>query len=112
MEVFVVPFPSLSNKLQISTSGGAQPRWRPDCREIYYIALDGTMMAVPVQVADNSLKPGIPKALFQTKIVATIGSYHQYDLTADGQKFLINSGLEQSSQLITLYANWTAGLKK
>jgi hypothetical protein len=33
-------------------------------------------------------------------------------VTADEQKFLINSNVAQSSQPITLYANWTAGLKK
>jgi len=70
------------------------------------------MMTVPVGVSGNSLTLDVPKPLFPTTIVATIGSVHQYDVTADGQKFLINSNVDQSSQPITLYANWTAGLKK
>jgi Tol biopolymer transport system component len=111
-EVYIVPFPSLSSKLQISTSGGFQPRWRRDGKEISYIAPDGKMMAVAVEVSGNSLKPDTPKALFQTRIVTATRGFHQYDVTADGQRFLVNSLMEQASEPITIYANWTAGLKK
>ncbi len=111
-EIYVVPFPSLSSKLQISTAGGVQPRWRRDGKEIYYVAPDGKMMAVTVAITGNSLKPDPPKTLFQTRIVTTTSGYHQYDVTADGQKFLINSNVDRDPEPITLYANWTAGLKK
>jgi len=111
-EIYVVPFPSLSSKLQISTTGGVQPRWRRDGKEIYYIAPDGKMMAVAVGVSGNSLKPDTPKTLFQTRIVTVVSGYHQYDVTTDGQKFLINSNVDRDPEPITLYANWTEGLKK
>jgi Tol biopolymer transport system component len=111
-EIYVVPFPILSSKLQISTSGGIQPRWRRDGKEIYYIAPDGKMMAVTVGSSGNSLKPDTPKTLFQTRIVSTASGYHQYDVTAAGQKFLINSNVDRDPEPITLYANWTVGLKK
>jgi Tol biopolymer transport system component len=111
-EVYVVPFPSLSNKVQISASGGSQPRWRRDAKEIYYISRDGMMMAASVEVSGNTLKPITLKALFQTRIITVTRGYHQYDVTADGQKFLINSNVERSSEPITLYANWAAELKK
>lgn len=111
-QVYVVPFPNPSNKAQISTSGGSQPRWRRDGKEIYFISPDGKMMAVMVEILGNSIKPDIPKALFQTRIITVSRGYHQYDVTADGQKFLINSSLDQNSEPITLYANWPAGLKK
>ena len=111
-QIYVVPFPSLSSKVQISTDGGVQPRWRRDGKEIYYIAPDGKLMAVSVGVSGNFLKPDPPKTLFQTRIVTSVAGYHQYDATADGQKFLINSSLDRNPEPITLYANWTAGLKK
>jgi eukaryotic-like serine/threonine-protein kinase len=111
-EVYAVPFPNVSNKVQISASGGSQPRWRRDGKEIYYISPDGKMMAAAVEVSGNSLKPVTLTALFQTRIVTVTRGYHQYGVTADGQRFLINSNVEQSPEPITLYANWTAGLKK
>jgi Tol biopolymer transport system component len=109
-EIYVVPFPSLSSKLQISTAGGSQPRWQREGKEIYYIAPDGKMMAVAVEASGDSFKADSPKALFQTRSVAVTHTDHQYDVTADGQRFLINSS-EQSSQPITLYANWATALK-
>jgi len=111
-EVYVVPFPGSSHSVQISTSGGSQPRWRRDGREIYYIAPDGKMMAAAIQVDGRSLRVAIQKALFQTRIASITRTPHEYDVTADGQKFLINSRPEQATQPITLYVNWTSALKK
>jgi serine/threonine protein kinase len=111
-EIYVVPFPPSSHSVQISTSGGSQPRWRRDGREIYYIAPDGKMMAAAVQFTGQSLQAATPKALFQTRIEGITRSPHKYDVTADGQKFLINSMPEQAPQPITLYVNWPAALKK
>jgi eukaryotic-like serine/threonine-protein kinase len=111
-EIYVVPFPGLAHSVQISTSGGDQSRWRRDGKEIYYVAPDGKMMAVAIELAGNSLQAASPKALFQTRITSITRTPHQYDVTSDGQKFLINSRPEQASQPITLYVNWPAALKK
>jgi hypothetical protein len=110
-EVYVVPYPSLSARWQISTGGGNQPRWRGDGKEIYYIAPDGVLMAVPIEVSDGSLRPGVPKTLFHTNIVAIFRMTPRYDVAKDGQKFLINSIPNQSGpETITIYANWQAAL--
>jgi serine/threonine protein kinase len=111
-EIYVVPFPGSSHSVQISTSGGSQPRWRRDGREIYYIAPDRKMMAAAIQFNGRSLQPATPKVLFQTRIGGITRTPHEYDVTADGQKFLINSMPEQAPQSITLYVNWTSALKK
>jgi serine/threonine protein kinase len=111
-EIYVVPFSSLSNRWQVSISGGSQPRWRGDGREIYYIAPDGNLMAAPIDVSHGAFKAGIPKALFLTRIVAVAYDYFQFDVTKDGQKFLINSKMTESTQPITIYSNWEAALKK
>jgi serine/threonine protein kinase len=111
-EIYVVPFPGSSHSVQISTSGGSQPRWRRDGREIYYIAPDAKMMAAAIQFTGQSLQAATPKVLFQTRIDSIGRSPHEYDVTADGRKFLINSRPEQAPQPITLYVNWTAALKK
>ena len=107
-EVYLVPFPSLSSKVQVSTAGGRFPRWRRDGKELYYIAPDGNMMAIALDFPGDTPKLGTPKALFQTRVVTG-----DYDVTADGQKFLINSPpAEEDSEPITLYSNWAAALKK
>src|SRR4029077_10956211 len=69
-EIFVQSFPGPGGKSQVSTGGGAQVRWRKDGRELFYIALDGKLMAVPIrQSADGRpLEAGTPVALFATRV--------------------------------------------
>jgi len=92
--------------------GGSQPRWRRDGKEIFYIALDGKLMAAPVQLdpARQSVDVGTVVALFSTRVVggALPGARkHQYDVSADGQRFLINTAIEESAPSpITLILNW------
>ena len=108
-EVYVQPFQAPGEKLRLSTNGGAQPRWRKDGRELFYLALDGTMMAVPI-TAGVTLTPGIPKSLFQTGI--TVGpTIDQFAVTGDGQRFLLAVPLEFAPP-ITVVLNWTAALPK
>ena len=45
-EVFVQRFPESGQRLQVSSGGGRQPQWRPDGREMFYLAPDGRLMAV------------------------------------------------------------------
>ena len=60
--------PNAAGKWQISTAGGGQPAWRADGKEIFYVAPDGMMMAVPVESGENFFRPGAPKPLFQTRL--------------------------------------------
>ncbi|MCA1642389.1 MAG: protein kinase [Acidobacteria bacterium] len=68
-EVYVQSFPAAGGKWQISTGGGDQPQWRRDGRELFYMAPDKTLMAVPI-AAGGSFEPGSPAALFATHIPA------------------------------------------
>jgi hypothetical protein len=97
-------------KWQISSAGGAKPRWRRDGKELYYIALDGKMMAVPVKSTATTFEAGVAVPLFDTH---TRG-YTPYDVAADG-RFLINTAMgdaSANSSPITVVLNWTAELKK
>src|SRR5438270_13911461 len=111
-EVYAISYPDLSRKVQISTSGGYQPRWRKDGREIYFISRDGNLNAVTVQTKADNLAVGTPQPLFQTKIAQIERAGHQYDVTADGQRFLINTRPEAASEALTLYSNWQAEIKR
>ncbi len=101
-------------KYHISSNGGIQPRWRRDGRELYYIAPDGTLMAVEIKTTPR-FEQGIPKALFRTRIFQggmALGGFF-YSPAADGRRFLINVVSESAgSTPITAVLNWTAGLAK
>ena len=52
-EVYVQPFPGPGGKWQVSTDGGIAPRWRRDSKELFYIAPNGKLMAVPIRAPDR-----------------------------------------------------------
>jgi len=66
----VQPFPGPGEKVQISSNGGAQPRWNKNGKEIFYVSLDSQMMAAPVKLSPDgqSLETGTPAALFPVRI--------------------------------------------
>jgi serine/threonine protein kinase len=113
-EVYVQRFEGTGTQFQVSTSGGAQPRFRGDGKELFYISLDGKLMAVPISLPDGDGNPGLgtPVPLFQTKIaggpILTPGPVrHQYAVTKDGQRFLLNVGAgEGSSAPIEIILGW------
>jgi hypothetical protein len=114
-EVYVQTFPTGNGKWQVSTNGGVQPRWRRDGKELFYLASDRKLMAVPVR-SGSSFEFGVPVPLFATKTVSGAAFYagysHQYDVTPDGQRFLLNTEADASATPITVVLNWTAALKK
>ncbi len=110
-EVYVVPFPGGSGKWQVSTSGGSQPRWRRDGKEMFYLAADNKVMAVDVGAKGATLELNNLRLLFQAHPASA--PRWLYDVSADGKRFLVNSATEQgSAEPLTLVVNWTADLKK
>ena len=108
-DVYVRSFPGPGGKWQVSTAGGWDPRWRRDGKELYYLSLDNKVMAVPVSL-DSTFQTGAPAALFSTP--STVAWPSAYDVSRDGQRFLINSPSgEEGSPPLTLVTNWTALLK-
>jgi len=110
-EVYVQAFPLTSKKKQISTGGGADPAWRKDGSEIFYMAPDRNLMAVPVRTTATTIEPGIAKALFPVS-----GTFTQRSFAAsgNGQRFLVGKpvGEGSASPPITVVLDWRVGLKK
>jgi dipeptidyl aminopeptidase/acylaminoacyl peptidase len=108
-EIYVRPFPGPGVPTPISTAGGVYVRWSRDGNELYYLAPDATMMAVPVRRTAAIFSAGEPVALFKTRRmgggVNVIRAGHQYDVAPDG-RFLINVEPESSPRPITLVMNW------
>jgi serine/threonine protein kinase len=107
-EIYVTPFPSPSGKRQISTLGGRWPKWRR--KEVFYLTLDNKLMVSEVNVHGDTLQIGAARPLFE---IRPGGPGNVYDVSADGQRFLVNMAVEQQiTTPLTLVLNWTAELKK
>jgi serine/threonine protein kinase len=108
-EVYVAPFPGPGGKWQISRTGGTLPRWRQDGKEIEYVAPGNTLMAAPVTMNGRRVEVGPVIKLFQ---VHPVTPRYFYDVSSDGQRFLVNSSSERAATPITLITNWTVALRK
>jgi len=109
-EVYVQEFPEAKNKVQVSTSGGSEPFWRADGKELYYRQAQ-RLMAVPVQIG-ASLTVGAPVELFQVTFGAVTARAH-YRPTPDGQRFLVLAALgREATKPSSVVLNWTAALPR
>jgi Tol biopolymer transport system component len=107
-EVYVVSFPDGQGKVQISDAGGVGARWARGGKELLYTAFDGTIMSVTLDTS-HGLRPGAPKPLFKLPE----GSGSDWDVSADGERFLLNVPVVKSSSLpLSVVFHWAAGLKK
>jgi Tol biopolymer transport system component len=106
-EIWIQPIPPNGGRWQVSNGGGTSVRWRGDGRELFYIAANGKLTAVPVSPGDAP-KFGTPIALFQTQQREGGGSYTP---SPDGQRFLINAPLGPAeTDPISVIVNWRAAI--
>jgi len=114
--VYVQSFPAGRGKFQVSAGPGVQPRWRPDGKELFYVSMEGTLMAVEVKTSPG-FEVGAPKPLFPARVAALGTGYFSfnYDVAADGKRFLVNSYATkaETSPLapITVVVNWQSALR-
>jgi serine/threonine-protein kinase len=88
-EIYIRPFPRVHNGLwQVSTTGGTRPVWARSGRELFYLDASNALTAVPVSTSGPTIRIGIPAKLFDTKYAEPNPSRH-YDVSADGQRFLM-----------------------
>ncbi|HXI62633.1 MAG TPA: protein kinase [Pyrinomonadaceae bacterium] len=113
-EIYVQTFPASGAKWQISVSGGSQPRWRRDGKELFFLGGDRKVTAVEVNIDAPGFVHGAPRALFETRISkGEDRPGNQYVVTSDGQRFLVNTVAEEGAYTpINVVLNWTADLKK
>jgi Tol biopolymer transport system component len=110
-DVYIEPFPPHGGKWQISTGGGSLPRWRRDGKELFYRTPDDRLMSVTINATNERLEISTATPLFRIRLRSSQG--YQYDVSADGQKFLMNvEPVEGNASPVTLVTNWTADLKR
>ncbi len=117
-EVYVQPYPATGDKWPISTTGGAQPRWRRDGRELFYLSISQQLTAVDVSTAGGRFEAGVPHVLFSTRASAVSGlasSFRQFAVTANGQAFLINETASTATaprDPLKVVTNWMSLLRR
>ena len=96
----------------VSTNGGAMPVWRRDGTELYFLTSDGQLMSAAVKRGAGDFEFDTPKLLFKTRMLGKSVSTHEYDISPDGQRFLIGTLIGDSkAPPPTLILNWTSLLK-
>jgi eukaryotic-like serine/threonine-protein kinase len=112
-EVFIQTFPQPGSLRRVSVDGGVQPRWRRDGRELFYVASDQTLMSVVVK-NPTTLELGQPSPLFRLNDVflGPTSTPTMYEVTPDGQRFLLPGPPSEAVAPITVVLNWTAALKQ
>lgn len=105
-EVYVTRFPSGLGKWQVSVNGGWTPHWSPTGKELFYVE-DNRMMAVPL-LEGSGFRFGQPEALFDgLRSGAENLRFAGYDVTPDGEKFILVTNAEEAQPVLTIVQNWT-----
>ena len=108
-DVYVQPFLHAGAKTRISPNGGRNAHWRADGKELFYLALDGAMMAVSIDAADL-VTAGVPQTLFPAGAISTS---QVYAVTRDGQRFLVTTRMQNAAATpLTVVVNWTSTLQQ
>ena len=110
-EVYVQSLPGPGARTRISTAGGAQPQWRRDGKELFYVGLDGRLMAVSLAYPAGAETPsvGVPQPLFHAHVFRPVEHLDgpQYVVAPDGQRFLVNTSTDaRQPPPIHIILNW------
>jgi Tol biopolymer transport system component len=108
-EVYVRPFRESGATWRVSNRGGQTPNWKGDGREIYYLAPDSMLMAAKVTGA-APFQTEAPLPLFKVAVPEYTDT--QYDVFADGQRFVVNQQISSKEEPINVLVNWAAALKR
>jgi len=109
MQVYVRPFPGPDRRWQVSTQGGTQPSWNRNGKEIFY-RVGNKMMVVTVS-GGVDLALSQPRQLFEQRYVFQNVSLANYDVSPDGQRFVMVKD-EAGSGRLNVVLNWTEELKR
>jgi eukaryotic-like serine/threonine-protein kinase len=112
-EVYVQSFPDPGGKWQVSNTGGSDPCWRGDGRELYYLSSDQKLMSMPTAPGAESFEVVIPQVLFPIRVLVPVGARNHYAATDDGQTFYSVAPMSGGSVGTTnVVVHWTPDIRK
>ena len=106
-EVYVAGVGTPDSRLPLTSGGGSHPTWRRDGRELFYLDLQGRLIAVPLGPGP-AFQPDTPRVLFQTELpqVSQSAAGADYAVTADGSRVIIKTPAQRPDQSpITVFLN-------
>ncbi|HKF58523.1 MAG TPA: hypothetical protein VKJ45_23990, partial [Blastocatellia bacterium] len=112
-EIYVRPFPGPGGKMQISTEGGTEPMWARNGRELFY--RNGDKMMVTAVETTPVFTAAKPRLLFEGHYETGFSAFERnYDLSSDGQRFLMIKPGEQESAAtqLNVVLNWSDELRR
>lgn len=113
-EIYIVNAPQTADgsarvqgRWQISTTGGQQPRWGADGKELFFISQQGEMLSVKIDSTANGVQASVPQPLFPTGLVP-IGPTYLYDVSADGRRFVLLKPVSGVAPPLRVIVNWAS----
>ena len=110
VNIFVTSFPDGQAKFVVSRGGGAEPKWSPNGRELFFES-GGVLKVVDVP-SGPTFTPGNPRTLFSLTGYRRARNRQQYDVSPDGTRFLMIRERGASTAPTAIYVeNWLTELK-
>jgi Tol biopolymer transport system component len=105
-EVFVTSFPEARGKWQVSPAGGLEPLWRGDGEVLFFRSNANSIMEAEVSADGDRFEVGEVRSLFTVYTTAEFDGSN-YDVTADGQRFLVHTIAEEQARApLTVVVGW------
>ena len=108
-DIYVTTFPEGKGKWRVSNLGAAFPTWSGNSKELFFRDANEFLYACPVKRNGSEIEVGTPQRLFHSNVP---GVGFPYDVSADGQRLLVNLAEEESQTPLRLVTNWPEELKK
>ncbi len=109
-DVWVQAFADPAEKWVVSTTGGSQPQWRRDGRELFYVSTDLTVTAVEIRAA-LSFEAGAPRPLFPLRFTDQLAYRNNFMPAADGKRFLINTSYSGAGTGAAVVIDWASVMR-
>jgi len=107
LEVFVVAFPSGTDRQQVSAAGGSQARWSPDGKTLYFVSQDNELMGAPVESQERTLRLRKAETLFPVQLFTGPRVSGAFEIARDGKRFLVNSSGSVEPPSIRIVTSWS-----
>jgi serine/threonine-protein kinase len=109
-DIYVRRFPDDASPWIISAAGGTEPRWSPDGRELFY--REGDRMMVVDIAEEEPFHSGPARELFRGEFTRDAFAVPNYDISSDGQRFLMIQGETPDTAHLEVILNWNTELKR
>ena len=109
-EVYVRSYPEGDQKWSVSADGGQEPVWSRDGHELFY-RKDYKMLVVPVETG-STFRAERPHLLFEAPYYTDTSGHPAYDISVDGQRFLMIQDTEDERTQLNVVFNWFQELKR